>query len=73
MTDHDEQIRLLHADAHRDPSLVTRLAVAEAELEALSEQSKAAYREYRRLDDTQTAKAAEVRELRLQIREEGAR
>jgi hypothetical protein len=69
MTTHDEQVDLLHADRHRDGSLVSRLAEAETELHELSELVKTAYREYRTLDDRQTAKANEVKELRLQIRE----
>lgn len=51
-------------------ALTAALAAAEAELSALSEQSREAYRRYRDLDAQQTAKATEVRELRAQLRAE---
>lgn len=66
---HEEQIRILEAAQPEDRSLVGRLAAAEAELEALSGQAKEAYRRFRELDQQQDAKAAEIKELRLQIRE----
>ena len=69
---HEEQIQVLEAAQPRT-SLVDRLAAAEAELEAMSAQTKEAYRRFRELDAQQTAKAAEIRELRFQIREEAAR
>jgi len=69
MTSRDDQVRLLCADQHRDNSLATRLEVAEAELDDLDEQTKDAFRAYKALDRKMTAKTAEVRELRLMIRE----
>jgi hypothetical protein len=49
------------------------LAVAETELDELSKQVQAAFRQYKKLDIEQTLKAAEVRELRRQIHAEQQR
>jgi len=49
--------------------LKASLAAAEAELDVMAEETRAAYREYRILDDRQSAKALEVRDLRRQIPE----
>jgi hypothetical protein len=46
------------------------LAAAEKELDALSEQTRAAYRAYRAANDRQDAKIEEIRELARQVREE---
>jgi predicted nucleic acid-binding Zn-ribbon protein len=51
-------------------SLRDALAAAEAELDVIAPQVKEAYRKYQELNDQQTAKGYEVRELRRQIREE---
>ena len=51
-------------------SLRDALAAAEATLDTLAEQTKAAHRAYRAASDRQDAVAEEVRELRRQIREE---
>lgn len=53
--------------------LVGRLAAAEAELRELAERAKEAHRAYRDLDQQVTALAAEVKDLRFQIREEANR
>jgi predicted O-methyltransferase YrrM len=45
------------------------LAAAEAELDALSDAARAAYRAWRALADAQNAKATQVRDLRAQARE----
>jgi chromosome segregation ATPase len=68
---HEEQIRVLDAAQPRN-SLVDRLAAAEAELRDLSEQATKAYRHYAELDMQAGHKANEIKELRLQIREEAA-
>lgn len=67
----DAAIRMMGAG--QPPGLVGRLEKAEAELDLIAEQARAAYRVYRDLEARQNAKAAEVKELRLQIREEAAR
>ena len=54
-------------------SLRDALAAAEAELDTLAEQTRAAYKAYRIADDQQAAKGTEVRELRRQIREGAAK
>ena len=51
-------------------SLKDTLAAAEAELDAIAARVKEAYRQYKTLDDQQTAKATEVRELRQKLREQ---
>lgn len=51
-------------------SLRDALAAAEAELDTLAEQTKAAHRAYRAASDRQDAVADEIRELKRQIREE---
>jgi hypothetical protein len=69
MTSHDDQVRLPVRRSAPGQSLATRLEVAEAELDDLDEQTKGAFRAYKALDLKMTAKTAEVRELRLMIRE----
>jgi hypothetical protein len=48
--------------------LEATLAAAEAELDAIAARAKEAYRKYRTLDNQQTTKATEVRDLRQKIR-----
>jgi hypothetical protein len=54
-------------------TLRDQLTAAEADLHEISEKSRAAYRRWQELDQQQTRKAAEAKELRRQIREEDAR
>lgn len=63
-------LQFLHA---ADPSndmaaMQADLAEAEAELDAIAEESRAAYRRWQDLDRQQTAKADEIRELKRKIR-----
>ena len=51
-------------------SLRDALAAAEAALDPLTEQTKAAYRAWRAVSDRQRAVAEEIRDLKRQIREE---
>lgn len=53
----------------RAASLRAAIAKGEAELAEMSEATKKAYRVYREADDTQTAKAIEVKVLRRELRE----
>ena len=50
--------------------LAARIAAAEAELEQITEAARVAYRQWREIDQRQTAKAEEIKELRRQQREE---
>lgn len=68
----EDALRMLSISGGSSRSLVDRLAAAEAELTEVAGQAKAAYRKYAELDRQQTAKANEVRDLRLQIREAAA-
>jgi hypothetical protein len=51
-------------------TLRDQLATAEAELREIAEQSRAAHRAWADLDQKQTRKADEIRDLHRQIREE---
>jgi N6-adenosine-specific RNA methylase IME4 len=71
---HEEQIRLLDAgqrhkstDDYETTVLRDAIASAEVELEILSRQSKEAWQQYRKLDQQQTAKAEELKELRRKL------
>jgi chromosome segregation ATPase len=63
-------LQFLHAaDPANDlAAMQAELAEAEAELDAIAEESRAAYRRWQELDRQLTAKAHEVRELRCKIR-----
>ena len=63
-------LQLLHAadPANDMAAMQAELAEAEAELDAIAEESRAAYRRWQDLDRQQTAKADEIRELKRKIR-----